>query len=79
MIIALSFITYCCLLLLLIGALQVRGRRTIATAAGNLVALLTCCTDAAATATVATRAALGLALVVLEDEEIVRTNIDFGA
>ena len=67
---------YC---LLLIAALQVRGSRTVAAAAGNLVALLARCADAAATATVATRAALGLALVVLEDEEIVRADIDFGA
>ena len=64
---------------MLLIALQVRGSRTVAAAAGNLVALLTCCTDATATTTVATRAALGLALVILENEEIVRTDIDFGA
>ena len=58
--------------------LQIRGGITVATAAGNKVTLLSRCADAAAAASVAGRAALGLALVILKHEEVVGTELNIG-
>ena len=62
----------------LIGRLQVRGDVAVATARGNKVTLLRRRTDAAATAAERSRAALRLALVVLEQKEIVGTDLNLG-
>ena len=58
---------------------SVIGERAVATTLVDVVTLLGCRADAAAVAAEGGTAAFGLALVVLEDEEIVRANIDFGA
>jgi len=58
--------------------LQVRGDIAVATTRGNEVTLLRRCTDAAATAAERGRAALRLALVVLEHKEIVGTDLNLG-
>lgn len=60
------------------GSLQIRGLVTVAAAAVNKITLLRRCAHAATTAAERRRAALGLALVVLEHEEIVGTNLNFG-
>ena len=58
--------------------LQIRRLVTVAAAAVNKITLLRRCAYAATTATERRRAALGLALVILEQEEIVGTNLNFG-
>jgi len=58
--------------------LQIRGRVTVATAAGDKITLLRRRANAAATAAERRRAALRLALVVLEHEEVVGTNLNIG-
>ena len=62
----------------MIGCLQIRRDVTVAAAGGNEVTLLRCGTDAATSAAEAGRAALRLALVVLEHEEIVGTDLNIG-
>jgi len=59
--------------------LQVCGSCAIAAAAGDKITLLGCSTYAATAAAVATRAALRLALVVLEEEKIVGSRSNLGA
>ena len=58
--------------------LQIRGGITVAAAAGNKVTLLSRCAYAAAAASVAGRAALGLALVILKHEQVVGTELNIG-
>lgn len=60
------------------NSLQIRRRITVATTAGNKVALLRRCTDAAATAAKRRRAAFGLALVILEHKKVVRSDLNIG-
>ena len=62
----------------MIGYLQVRRDVTVAAAGGNEVTLLRRRTNATAAAAEAGRAALRLALVVLEHEEIVGTDLNIG-
>lgn len=59
--------------------LQIRGGITVAAAAGNKVTLLSRCAYAAAAASVAGRAALGLALVILEHEQTIGAEFKRGA
>jgi len=62
----------------MIGCLEIRRDVTVAAAGGNKVTLLRRRTNATAAAAEAGRAALGLALIVLEQEEIVGTNLNIG-
>ncbi len=59
--------------------LKINRVRAIAAAARDHLALLGRCTNAAATAAEGRRAALGLALVVLEDKQIVVADLNLGA
>jgi len=61
-----------------IDCLQIRGLITIAAAAVNKITLLRRRANATATAAERRRAALRLALVVLEHEEVVGTNLNIG-
>ena len=59
--------------------LEIHGVRAIATATRDHLALLGRGTNAATAAAERRRAALGLALVVLEDEKVVLSHFHFGA